>query len=220
MTLSAVIFDLDGTLLDSLEDLAESMNQALESLGFPAHPVPAYKYFVGDGMEVLARRVLPEAVRDDHTLARIVATMRQVYGGRWDLKTRPYPGVPEMLAQLQTRGLRQAVLSNKPDDFTRLTVERLLAPHTFDLVQGVAPGTPPKPDPAGALGVAARLGVEPAACLYLGDTATDMLTACRAGMYAVGVLWGFRTRAELEESGARVVIEQPAEVLALLETLV
>ncbi len=220
MILSAVIFDLDGTLLDSLEDLAESMNQALESLGFPSHPVPAYQYFVGEGMEVLARRVLPEAARDPDTLARTVAAMRQVYGGRWDLKTRPYAGVPELLAALQARGLRQAVLSNKPDDFTRLTVERLLAPHTFDLVQGVGPGTPPKPDPAGALAVAARLGVEPASCLYLGDTATDMSTACRAGMCAVGALWGFRTREELEESGARAVVERPAEVLALLETLV
>ncbi|MSR84016.1 MAG: HAD family hydrolase [Candidatus Latescibacteria bacterium] len=219
MILSAVIFDLDGTLLDSLEDLAESMNQALESLGFPSHPVPAYQYFVGDGMEVLARRVLPEAACDADTLARTVAAMRQVYGRRWDLKTRPYVGVPEMLAQLQARGLRRAVLSNKPDDFTRLTVERLLAPHVFDLVQGVGPGTPPKPDPAGALGVATRLGVEPAACLYLGDTATDMLTACRAGMYAVGALWGFRTRAELVENGARAVVERPAEMLALLETL-
>ena len=219
MGFAAAIFDLDGTLLDSLEDLAESMNQALESLGFPPHPVPAYKYFVGDGMEVLARRVLPEAAQDHDTLARIVGAMRQVYGSRWDLKTRPYAGVPELLAALQARGLRRAVLSNKPDDFTRLTVERLLAPHAFDLVQGVAPGTPPKPDPAGALAVAAHLGVAPAACLYLGDTATDMSTACRAGMYAVGALWGFRTREELEESGARVVVERPAEVLALLGTL-
>lgn len=219
MGFAAVIFDLDGTLLDSLEDLAESMNQALESLGFAPHPVAAYKYFVGDGMEVLARRVLPEVARDGDTLARIVAAMRQVYGRRWDLKTRPYAGVPELLAALRARGLRRGVLSNKPDDFTRLTVERLLAPHVFDLVQGVGSGTPSKPDPAGALAMAARLGVAPAACLYLGDTATDMQTACRAGMCAVGALWGFRTREELEESGARVVVERPAEVLALLETL-
>lgn len=219
MGFAAVVFDLDGTLLDSLEDLAESMNQALESLGFAPHPAPAYKYFVGEGMEVLARRVLPKAAHDPDTLARTVAAMRQVYGRRWDLKTRPYAGVPELLAALQARGLRRAVLSNKPDDFTRLTVERLLAPYAFDLVQGVGPGTPPKPDPAGAQAVAARLGVAPAACLYLGDTATDMQTACRAGMYAVGALWGFRTRDELEDNGARAVVERPAEVLALLEAL-
>lgn len=220
MAFAAAVFDLDGTLLDSLADLAESMNQALESLGFPPHPVPAYRYFVGEGMEVLARRVLPETAHTPETLTRLVAAMRQVYGGRWDLKTRPYEGVPRMLAALQARGLQRAVLSNKPDDFTRLTVERLLAPHRFEVVQGVAPGTPPKPDPAGALAVAARLGVDPAACLYLGDTATDMYTACRAGMYAVGALWGFRTRQELEESGARVVVETPGEVLALVEKLV
>jgi phosphoglycolate phosphatase len=215
-----VVFDLDGTLLDSLADLAESMNEVLESLGFPPHPVPAYKYFVGDGMEVLARRVLPEAARDAGALAQVVAAMRRVYGGRWDRKTRPYAGIPELLEQLQARGLRRAVLSNKPDDFTRLTVERLLAPHPFDLVQGVGPGTPPKPDPTGALAAAARLRVEPAACLYLGDTATDMQTACRAGMWSVGALWGFRTREELEESGARAVVERPDQVLALLDSLV
>jgi phosphoglycolate phosphatase len=214
-----VVFDLDGTLLDSLEDLAESMNQVLEGLGFPVHPVPAYRYFVGEGLEVLARRVLPEAACDQDTLARVVAAMRRVYGGRWDRKTRPYPGVPELLEELRVRGLRRAVLSNKPDDFTRLAVERLLAPHLFDVVQGMRPGTPPKPDPTGALAVAARLGVAPASCLYLGDTATDMQTACRAGMYPVGALWGFRTRAELEESGARTVVERPAEVLALLDSL-
>lgn len=220
MGFAAAVFDLDGTLLDSLEDLADSMNEALVGLGFPAHPVPAYKYFVGDGMEVLARRVLPEAARDRDTLERLVAAMRRVYGGRWDHKTRPYAGVPQMLEALRARGLRRAVLSNKPDDFTRLTVERLLAPHTFDLVQGVSPDTPPKPDPAGALAVAARLGVKPEECLYLGDTATDMQTACRAGMCAVGALWGFRTRQELEENGARAVAEEPGQVLALLETLV
>jgi len=217
---SAAVFDLDGTLIDSLEDLADSMNEALAGLGFPTHPGPAYKYFVGDGMEVLARRVLPEAARDRDTLERLVAAMRRVYAGRWDRKTRPYAGVPQMLEALRARGLRLAVLSNKPDDFTRLTMERLLAPHTFDLVQGVSPDTPPKPDPAGALAVAARLGVKPEECLYLGDTATDMQTACRAGMCAVGALWGFRTRQELEENGARAVVEEPGQVLALLETLV
>jgi len=216
---SAAVFDLDGTLIDSLEDLADSMNEALAGLGFPTHPGPAYKYFVGDGMEVLARRVLPEAARDRDTLERLVAAMRRVYAGRWDRKTRPYAGVPQMLEALRARGLRLAVLSNKPDDFTRLTMERLLAPHTFDLVQGVSPDTPPKPDPAGALAVAARLGVKPEECLYLG-TATDMQTACRAGMCAVGALWGFRTRQELEENGARAVVEEPGQVLALLETLV
>lgn len=216
MGFSAVVFDLDGTLLNTLEDLADSMNQALRALGFPAHPVAAYRYLVGDGMEALARRALPEPARDQETVARAMAALRQEYGRRWDCKTRPYPGVPHLLEALQSRHLRLAVLSNKPDDFTRLTVERLLAPGRFDQVRGARPGVPTKPDPAGALKLAAQLGAAPAACLYLGDTSIDMQTARRAGMRAVGALWGFRDREELEAGGAQALIERPEELLALV----
>jgi phosphoglycolate phosphatase len=213
MTPEAAVFDLDGTLLDTLEDLADSANEALETLGYPAHPTQSYRYFVGNGMEILIQRILPEKARTPSGLARGIEAMRDAYQRRWDNKTRPYAGVPELLDALAAAGLPLAILSNKPDDFTQLTVERLLARWDFAFVRGVRADTPPKPDPAGALDLARRLHVDPAACLYLGDTATDMQTANAAGMYALGAVWGFRTATELQEAGARALLETPLEML-------
>jgi len=216
MSYRAVIFDLDGTLLDTLEDLADSMNAVLKSGSFPEHAVAAYRYFVGDGMEMLVRRVLPAGEQDDALVARCMAAMEAEYGRRWADKTRPYPGIPEALDALEQRNVPKAVLSNKPDAFTRLTVEKLLAGWTFDPVIGVRSGIPRKPDPAGALQIAARLQVRPRECLYLGDTNTDMQTARAAGMFAVGATWGFRPGEELRASGAQVLLDTPTEVLDLL----
>lgn len=208
-----VLFDLDGTLLDSLADLAHSMNAVLGRLGLPQHPVEAYRYFVGDGMETLARRVLPPE-RLDHALVRqTVIAMRQEYAGRWAEQTRPYPGIPELLDGLANRGIPMAILSNKPDDFTREVVATLLGAWQFRAVRGVRPDGVKKPDPAGALAIADELGLSPADFLYLGDTNTDMLTANRAGMHAVGALWGFRTREELKKNGAKAMIARPQELL-------
>ncbi len=201
MTFSAVLFDLDGTLLDTLADLADSANMVLADMGHPVHPVDAYRYFVGDGIRVLAQRVLPESVRDEQTVQRYVEAMRAVYAERQTIKTRPYEGVVEMLAALEERGLTMAILSNKPDDATRSIVKALLPARVFTLVRGVLPGGPIKPDPAGAIAVAAELGIPCREFLYLGDTSIDMKTAISAGMYAVGALWGFRDEAELRERG-------------------
>ena len=208
----AAVFDLDGTLLDTLGELADSGNAALEALGFPTHPEEAYRYFVGNGMESLVRRILPETARDAATVARGLEAVRGAYSRRWDA-SRPYAGVPALLDALSAAGLPLAVLSNKPDDFTRLTVERLLGRWDFAFVRGVRDDTPPKPDPRGALDLARRLNVEPAACLYLGDTATDMETATGAGMYALGAVWGFRTPDELRDSGARALLEKPTDMI-------
>jgi phosphoglycolate phosphatase len=209
----SVLFDLDGTLLDSLADLANSMNTVLARFGLPRHPQAAYRYFVGDGMETLARRVLPPEQLDDATVQRTMAAMREEYAGRWAEQTRPYPGIPELLDGLTGRGIGMAILSNKPDDFTREVVAALLARWRFDVVQGVRQDGIKKPDPAGALAIAQKLHVAPASVLYLGDTNTDMLTASRAGMYAVGVLWGFRTADELKKNGARAMIARPQDLL-------
>lgn len=214
MKFRAIIFDLDGTLLDSLADLADSMNCVLEAAGLPTHNVEAYKRFVGDGMENLVRRALPHDRQDEAD--RALAAMRAEYGRRWRDKTRPYPGIPELLDALQERSLRLAILSNKPDDFTRLIVARLLPHWRIDAVMGLRPGWPRKPDPAGALAIARDLGLPPAAFLYVGDTDTDMRTAKAAGMFAVGVLWGFRTKEELCAHGAAALIEHPLELLELL----
>ncbi len=216
MNYRAVLFDLDGTLLDTLDDLADSVNEALERLGLPGHPTRAYKVFVGDGMETLAHRSLPEDRRDDDTVRKLVDLMGETYAGGWDRKTRPYPGVPEMLDDLAARGLRMAVLSNKPDGFTKLCVDSLLSRWQFDPVMGARKGVPHKPDPTGALAIASEIAVAPADFLYLGDTNTDMKTALAAGMFPVGALWGFRSAEELEASGAKALVTKPADLLALL----
>ncbi len=216
MTFRAVLFDLDGTLLDTLDDLADSANAALRRLGLPEHPVEPFKRFIGDGVEALARRAIPPERCDAETLARCAELVREEYGRRWDAKTRPYPGIPELLDALSARGLGMAVLSNKPHEFTRLCVERLLPRWRFAAVVGAGGSLPRKPDPTGAQHIAATLAVEPAEILYLGDTNTDMQTAVAAGMYPVGALWGFRTADELLESGARALVERPMDVLALV----
>lgn len=213
MPYRAVIFDLDGTLLDTLEDLADSMNAVLASMGLPTHPVAAYKYFVGDGVVELARRALPPGRRDPKVVKSAVAGMRQEYGRRWDRKTRPYDGIPELLDALAARGVAMTVLSNKPHDFTRLCVTTFLGKWRFDAVQGVDENVLKKPDPSGALAVATKLGIPPAEFIYLGDTNTDMQTAVAAGMFPVGALWGFRTGDELLASGATMLVEKPADVL-------
>lgn len=211
-----MLFDLDGTLLDTLEDLADSTNAALAQLGLPPHPLDAYRYFVGDGVRNLILRTLPEGHRDEATVAKAVELMRSIYAEHWADKTRPYPGVPELLDAVAGRGVKMAVLSNKPDDSTRQCVEKLLPRWRFDAVVGQSKAVPPKPDLAGVRQIVADLGVPVEQFLYLGDTNTDMQTANAAGMFAVGALWGFRTAEELREAGARVLIEEPANLLKLL----
>lgn len=211
-----VIFDLDGTLLDTLEDLADSMNMVLARMGLSGHDLEAYKFFVGDGVEMLVRRALPITHLDDTTVARSVAEMREEYGRRWWLKTRPYEGVPELLDGLKEKGVKMAILSNKPDDFAKMTSKRLLPHGRFDLVLGERPGIARKPDPAGALEVAECLGLPPEAFIYVGDTGTDMQTAVAAAMFPVGALWGFRPAGELMANGARALIRRPLELLDLI----
>ena len=212
----AVVFDLDGTLLDTIDDLADAANRSLEKLGFPVHPTSAYKIFVGDGMRALVERILPEDKRDDATVDRAYEMMREEYSQSWDAKSKPYEGICEMLRSLESKGMKLAVLSNKPDFFTKLCVKKFFPDTNFQQVLGVCEIRPPKPDPTGALNLAKELGVEPRNCLYMGDTNTDMQTANSAGMFAIGVEWGFRTREELAKNNARKIISRPAEVLELL----
>ncbi len=216
MRYAAVLFDLDGTLLDTIDDLADSMNAVLARSGFPVHAVEAYKIFVGEGLENLVRRALPEEHREGETLREGVRAMRAEYADRWANRTRPYAGVGDLLDSLAARGVRTAVLSNKPDGLTRLCVEKLLPRRRFDAVRGEREGVPRKPDPAGALEIARELGILPSQFLFLGDTATDMKTAVSAGMFPVGAAWGFRTEDELWHNGAKAVIRSPGQLLGLL----
>jgi len=216
MGFDAVLFDLDGTLLNTIEDLADATNAVLARFGFPTHPVDPYYYFVGDGAEMLIRRALPEGRCDSGTVRECVSRMREEYAKCWDRKTLPYEGVSGLLDALTGRGVRMAILSNKPDDFTKPMVARLLPDWPFEQVVGALPGVPRKPDPTAALGIAEAMRLAPAGFLYLGDTGTDMKTANGAGMHAVGALWGFREAEELLDNGAKELAEKPEDVLELL----
>ncbi|MED5413805.1 MAG: HAD family hydrolase [Candidatus Latescibacterota bacterium] len=211
---AAVLFDLDGTLLDTLQDLADSSNAALERLGLAPHPVEAYRHFVGSGMSALVQRILPKQ-DSEAKHEQCLTILREEYGRRWDATSRPYDGIAFMLNSLFAEGIPLAVLSNKPHDFTCLTVERLLADWAFAHVRGVDEATPPKPDPTGALAVSSILGVDPTRCLYVGDTSIDMMTAQAAGMISVGVTWGFRDEEELRTHHAQHIIHEPGQLLDL-----
>lgn len=214
---SAVLFDVDGTLLDTLEDLGSCMNDALRREGLPGHDMEAYKHYVGDGMANLVLRALPEGLRSDEALvARCLAAMKEEYGRRWKEKSRPYEGIPELLDSLRDRGIRMAILSNKPDEFTRVATAEFLSRWRFEEVRGERPPTPRKPDPTAALEIARNMKIPVESFVYLGDTNTDMLTASRAGMYAVGALWGFRNAEELTAGGARALIEKPLDLLRFI----
>lgn len=214
--IKAVLFDLDGTLLDTLSDLADAMNVVLADMGLPCHPDDAYRYFVGDGLEILARRVLPQECRKQPFLSRCIEGMKARYSDHWADNSKPYAGIADLLNELTCRDLNLAVLSNKPDYFTSLLVNHFLPHWRWSHVRGARLDTPRKPDPCGALAIAEQLALAPRDFLYLGDTATDMQTARAAGMYPVGVSWGFRTVKELEESGAKVVLDHPLDLLKLL----
>ena len=213
----AVLFDLDGTLLDTLADIANATNAALTRLGLPTHPQDAYRYFLGGGMDCLVRRSAPERCHDSETLAKLHEAIREEYSTRWAQNTRPYPGIAELLAGLDERGIVKVVFSNKPDDFTKKTVEKLLPDHHFEIIRGAKPDVPVKPDPAGAIRIAQQLDIAPERFIYLGDTDTDMQTANAAGMFAAGALWGFRTAEELSANGAQSLLKTPQGVLNLLD---
>ena len=217
MVFRAVLFDLDGTLLDTLRDIADSVNAGLASLGLPKHEIKAYRYFVGEGSEVLAFRALPEDHRDKDTVARLVLKVNEEYSRRWADNTSAFPGVPDLLDRLARNGVRAAVLSNKNQDFAELTVSTFLGKWHFDRVVGAQPAVPKKPDPTAALRIAEQMGIEPTGFLYLGDSGIDMKTAVASGMYAVGALWGYRASEELLANGAKALVKKPAYVLPLIE---
>jgi len=213
----AVLFDLDGTLLDTLADIADAMNAALAGFSLPVHPTAAYRRFVGDGVQTLARRATPPARRGEAGLnEQLARAFRERYAERWQLKTRPYPGVPELLDALTQRRVALAVLSNKPHEFALATVERYLARWPLSPVFGTREGVPKKPDPRAVDPVLAALPVPRELWLYVGDSNTDMRTARACNMTAVGVTWGFRDAEELSSAGAEHLIDEPAQLVELL----
>ncbi len=216
MSYRAIIFDLDGTLLNTLDDIADSANAVLADHGYPPHAADDYRFFIGGGVDVLFERALPEGDRSVATIERCVERFKDVYKSGWNVKTRIYDGASELLDQLVERGLKLAVLSNKPHAFTEKCVAEYLSRWPIAPVLGQRDGIPHKPDPTGALEIANELGIPPAEFLYLGDSATDMKTARSAGMFAVGALWGFRSEEEMREAGAQALIAKPGQLLGLI----
>ena len=217
MQFKAIVFDLDGTLLNTLEDLGNCVNRVLKKNGFPVHAIDAYRHLVGDGVPMLITRALPEDRRSEDIIHACAQEFREDYRQNWNVKTRPYDGIAEMLDALTAHGLKMTILSNKPDFYTKQCVTALLPKWAFEAVLGQRDSVPQKPDPAGAMEIADYLKISPEYFLYLGDTAVDMKTATAAGMYPVGALWGFRSKEELQENGAQILIKKPQEILNFLD---
>lgn len=215
----AVIFDLDGTLLDSLEDLANAVNGMLISAGYPQHPLVAYRQFVGDGLDMLVRRALPSDVADSLTKEAFADLVRETadnYTRDWAIASRPYPQIPFLLKVLREKALPRAVVTNKPHVWTLRILEHFFADAGFTFVQGASPDIPRKPDPTSALQAARLMNVEPRHTVFLGDSNVDILTAKHAGMRAVGASWGFRGAEELKAAGAEILLDNPLDLLTLL----
>ncbi|MBW2591823.1 MAG: HAD family hydrolase [Deltaproteobacteria bacterium] len=217
MQVKAVMFDLDGTLLDTLEDLCRATNRVLRNRGFQPHDVEVYRYFVGDGVKMLITRALPREQRNEAVINACVAEFSEDYGRNSMVKTKPYKGIPELLDKLVARNLKLAILSNKPHDLTGRIVTGLLPNWNFSSVLGQRDNVPRKPDPSGAMEITRLLNIPPSAFLYVGDSAVDMKTAIAAGMFPVGVLWGFRPMKELQKNGAKALSERPADIIRIID---
>lgn len=213
--MKAVLFDLDGTLLNTLADLANAGNYALEQLGLPTHPIEAYRYFVGNGARKLCERMLPEEKRTKGFMEDAYRHFDQRYQAHMFDCTAPYPGIPELLSALKEKKLRLGVLSNKPDAFVQEIVERFF-PGIFEAAAGQQ-GSRIKPDPAGINQILQQFGVPPEECLYVGDSGVDIQTAQNAHTHSCGVIWGFRGEPELREAGAEALAFSPSDILSLLE---
>lgn len=216
MIFEAVLFDLDGTLIDTADDIGDAVNRVLSKRNFPTHSNFTYRKFVGDGSRTLIERALPEKYRNDETIDDCLIEYIEDYSRHYNVKSKLYFGIPHLLDTLKAKGLKLAILSNKPHTIAENCVKTFLSTWDFDIVLGQRDSVPRKPNPQGAFEIAKILSIPPSHFLYLGDTAIDMKTAVAAGMYPVGVLWGFRHKKEMLENGACAVIEEPMEVLDII----
>ena len=214
MPITAVVFDLDGTLADTLSDITDALNVTLAGMGLPPVAERAAAGCVGWGVRRLIEGVVPGV--DAATIDVLVERFRAYYGDHLVVKTRPYPGIPELLDELVARGLPLAILSNKPDGMTRRIAAEVFGRWPFASVIGMRADMPRKPDPAGALLAAAAMERPPGRIALVGDTDVDVATARAAGMLPVAVSWGFRPYDEVASAGAAAIIHRPADLLALL----
>lgn len=216
--IKAVLFDLDGTLVNSLYDLADAMNYCLTKEGFATHDTEKYKYFIGNGIPKLIERALPEAARTPERIEQTKQKFLSRYSTHCCDKTCLYDGINELLSALGEKGIRAAVITNKAQSMTDIIMKKLFH-NEFVYVLGKRDEFPLKPDPASALFVMEKLSVSAHECLFVGDSGVDMRTAQNAEIKSVGVLWGFREREELLENGARYIIDEPLKLLEIIEEL-
>ena len=212
-----VIFDLDGTLLNTIEDLGHAANYALEKNGFATHTLASYPFFVGNGVRRLITRVLPEEHRNDATIDRLLKDFREYYDEHCCDCTKPYPGMPELLRDLRDQGVQMAVASNKYDAAVQKIINHYFGDIDFVAIEGQKEGVNVKPDPSVVFAILAKARVPKREVLYVGDSGVDMETARRACVDSVGVTWGFRPEKELVESLAGTIIHQPNDILGLIE---
>ena len=218
MNKKLVIFDLDGTLLNTIDDLAVSANYALRQhgYGYPEHELPAYRYFVGNGITKLIERALPEAERCEPAILQLREEFVGYYQRHKTDLTRPYPGIPELLSHLSAKGIQLAVASNKYHQGTVELIRHYFGTDLFKVVLGQRGHIPAKPDPAIVYEILHLTGITPADTLYIGDSGVDMQTARRSGITSIGVSWGFRPRQELTENGACHIVDRPEEIIRYL----
>ena len=215
--MKACIFDLDGTLANTLESMSVSANQVIEPFGYAPLPAENFKYYAGDGARTLVERVLRDAGDQDLIhLEEVYQAYSAIFDQDCTYKVTVYDGMGETLEKIKSMGIKLAVLSNKPHAQTKKVISNLFGDELFDWVQGQQEGIEKKPDPSGALAIAKAFGVKPEECMYVGDTNVDMMTGNRAGMFTVGVLWGFRDRKELIEHHAHALAENPEDLMRLL----
>ena len=214
---TGVIFDLDGTLVDTLEDIAASMNHAMKTRGFPALAAEAYRDKVGWGIKRLAYLALPEEARSEEIAAELAACASAYYAEHPLVKSKVYPGIAELIAALVRKKVKTVVLTNKPDPAAQRVIAGLFAPGTFSIVQGEIIGKPRKPDPACVWDLLIELDITPANAIFVGDSQVDMETAVSSGCFPLGVSWGYRSVKTIESAGARRIIDKPEELLELLE---
>lgn len=212
----AVIFDLDGTLLNTLGDLRAATNHALEVRGLPPHSMEEIRQFIGNGIRLLICRAMPEGTPEAEIDAAL-DDFKAYYAAHIHDRTVPYDGIPQLLTALRKRGIQVAVLSNKIDSASQQLIEYFF-PGKTDVVFGEHVGVPRKPDPTSCRMVMQQLGVQPEQVLYVGDSGTDMQTAKNAGLYAVGVTWGFRSKEVLLEYGADILVHRPEQILQILDS--
>lgn len=216
--IKAVLFDLDGTLANSLTDLANSTNYAIGKFGFPERKTECFKMFAGDGMPKMIERALPQSDNTIENVSKIMPVFLEYYGKHYCDNTSSYPGMLELIDTLKINGLKVCVVTNKNQEMAEKVVKNLYGDR-FDLILGKRDNIPPKPDPTAALIAMEIIGVKPKECVFVGDSKMDVLTGVNSGAFPVGVLWGFRSIDELIEGGAKKTIKEPKELLAIIDSL-